>query len=276
MAVQMLNHEKRNRRAVFRAPGAGDGYIGNPLMEKALALFNKHLPRINALIPKGGDILGNVLKGPFTAVRDNIQNELSSGALGAAVGALGGGALGAVVREAMKITGVDDSWFGPLLTLIQRESGGNPNAINNWDINAKNGDPSRGLMQTIGATFRRYKLPGLSNNIFDPLSNVVAGIRYIKARYGSIFNVQQAVGATPKGYDNGGPLPPGGLAYNASTGVEMVLNRAQGLALERRLDADDRPIELTANLHLDGKVIDQRIIRYDKNQVKDLRRGVRP
>ncbi len=39
---------------------------------------------------------------------------------------------------------------------MKTESNGNPNAINNWDINAKNGTPSKGLMQVIDPTFRAY------------------------------------------------------------------------------------------------------------------------
>ena len=74
-------------------------------------------------------------------------------------------------------------------TIVQHESGWNPNAINKTDSNAAAGDPSRGLMQTIGATFREYALPGYNQNIFDPLSNLIAGIRYAVRRYGSLQNV---------------------------------------------------------------------------------------
>ena len=68
--------------------------------------------------------------------------------------------------------------------IVTRESSWNPNITNNWDINAKEGHPSTGLMQTIPSTFHRYALPGLDTNIHDPLSNLVAGIRYAEARYG--------------------------------------------------------------------------------------------
>lgn len=67
--------------------------------------------------------------------------------------------------------------------LIQHESSGNPNAINNWDINAKRGNPSKGLTQTTGTTFAAYHLPGY-NNIFDPVANLLASLRYRKSRYG--------------------------------------------------------------------------------------------
>ena len=70
---------------------------------------------------------------------------------------------------------------------MQTESGGNPNAINNWDINAKRGTPSKGLMQVIDPTFQAYKYPGY-DNIWDPLSNILASIRYTLSRYGSLAN----------------------------------------------------------------------------------------
>jgi SLT domain-containing protein len=67
---------------------------------------------------------------------------------------------------------------------MNAESGGNPMAINNWDSNAAMGQASRGLMQVIPSTFAAYRDPSLSNNIFDPMANMVAAARYIKARYG--------------------------------------------------------------------------------------------
>jgi Transglycosylase SLT domain len=75
-----------------------------------------------------------------------------------------------------------------VLLIIEHESSGNPNAINNWDSNAQAGDPSRGLMQVIGTTFDEYKLPG-HDDIYNPVDNIVAGVRYALARYGSIQNV---------------------------------------------------------------------------------------
>jgi hypothetical protein len=75
-----------------------------------------------------------------------------------------------------------------VLLIIEHESSGNPNAINNWDGNAQAGDPSRGLIQTIGATFDAYKLPGY-DEIYDPVDNIIAGVRYAISRYGSIQNV---------------------------------------------------------------------------------------
>lgn len=73
-------------------------------------------------------------------------------------------------------------------TIIQHESGGNPNAINLWDSNAQAGHPSKGLMQCIDSTFQSHMLPG-HGNIYNPVDNIIAGVRYALSRYGSIENV---------------------------------------------------------------------------------------
>jgi hypothetical protein len=96
------------------------------------------------------------------------------------------GARRELIEKALQLAGVPvtEQNISAVNKIVTRESGWNPNITNNWDINAKRGHPSTGLMQTIPSTFSRYALPGMNNNIHDPLSNLVAGIRYAEARYG--------------------------------------------------------------------------------------------
>jgi uncharacterized protein YukE len=54
--------------------------------------------------------------------------------------------------------------------------------------NAQAGHPSKGLMQTIDSTFSSHALPG-HGNIYNPVDNIIAGVRYALGRYGSIGNV---------------------------------------------------------------------------------------
>src|SRR5690606_24425690 len=61
-----------------------------------------------------------------------------------------------VVEAVLRELGLSLRFTGHVLKAIQKESGGNPRATNNWDINAKNGDPSKGLLQVIGSTFNAY------------------------------------------------------------------------------------------------------------------------
>lgn len=103
------------------------------------------------------------------------------------------GQVGDWINQAMgelQKAGVDTSKMNPqdIALIIQHESGGNPNAANGWDSNAAKGTPSIGLMQTIQPTFDSYKLPG-HNDIRNPVDNIIAGVRYAIARYGSVSNV---------------------------------------------------------------------------------------
>ncbi|MET9015406.1 transglycosylase SLT domain-containing protein [Streptomyces olivaceoviridis] len=93
--------------------------------------------------------------------------------------------------DIMKAKGIPGSYNG-LHRNIMRESSGNPSAINNWDINAVNGIPSKGLLQVIPPTFQAYHVPGTSWNIYDPVANITAAANYAAHRYGSIDNVNSA------------------------------------------------------------------------------------
>ena len=91
----------------------------------------------------------------------------------------------------MKSKGIPGSYNG-LYRNIMRESSGNPNAINDWDINAINGVPSKGLLQVIPPTFTAYHVAGTSWNIYDPVANITAAANYAADKYGSIDNVNSA------------------------------------------------------------------------------------
>jgi len=95
------------------------------------------------------------------------------------------------IREAMDIMkskNIPGSYDGIKRNII-RESGGDPNAVNNWDVNAQNGTPSKGLLQTIQPTFDQYHVEGTANSMTDPVANIVAACNYAAAQYGSIDNV---------------------------------------------------------------------------------------
>ncbi|MFI9415331.1 transglycosylase SLT domain-containing protein [Nocardia gamkensis] len=72
--------------------------------------------------------------------------------------------------------------------IIEHESAGNPYAENRWDSNWVAGHPSKGLMQTIDSTFNAYKAPG-HDDVWNPVDNIIAGVRYSIDRYGSLGNV---------------------------------------------------------------------------------------
>lgn len=104
------------------------------------------------------------------------------------------------VIQALKMTGqYSEANVQRTLYQMQTESGGNPRAINLWDSNARKGIPSKGLMQCIDPTFKAYAMPGFNSNIYDPLSNILASVRYATSRYGSLARAYQG-----HGYANGG------------------------------------------------------------------------
>ncbi|WP_405680120.1 transglycosylase SLT domain-containing protein [Streptomyces sp. NBC_00868] len=98
------------------------------------------------------------------------------------------------IKEAlfiMKKEGIPGTYAG-IHKNIMRESSGNPMAINNWDINAQNGIPSKGLLQVIYPTFKTYHVKGTKFDQYDPVANIVAACNYAADRYGSMDNVNSA------------------------------------------------------------------------------------
>ncbi|MFC7307252.1 transglycosylase SLT domain-containing protein [Streptomyces monticola] len=98
------------------------------------------------------------------------------------------------IRESldiMKAKGIPGSYEG-LHRNIMRESAGDPNAQNDWDINAQNGTPSKGLLQVIQPTFDAYHVAGTEKDLTDPVANITAAANYAADRYGSIDNVDSA------------------------------------------------------------------------------------
>ncbi|MEV6451466.1 transglycosylase SLT domain-containing protein [Streptomyces anulatus] len=98
------------------------------------------------------------------------------------------------IRESldiMKKKNIPGSYEG-LHRNIMRESSGNPNAVNDWDINAQNGIPSKGLLQVIQPTFDAYHVKGTPKKLTDPVANITAAANYAADRYGSIDNVDSA------------------------------------------------------------------------------------
>ncbi|MET7446178.1 transglycosylase SLT domain-containing protein [Streptomyces sp. NPDC005508] len=95
------------------------------------------------------------------------------------------------IKESLAVMaehGIPGSYEGIHRNII-RESAGNPQAINNWDINAINGVPSKGLLQVIDPTFQAYHVPGTSMDSYDPVANITAACNYAADKYGSIDNV---------------------------------------------------------------------------------------
>lgn len=85
------------------------------------------------------------------------------------------------LMAAMKHTGVPSNWLEPLKWLVAHESGGDPRAKNP-------NSTASGLFQIIDTTWAESRDPKLPNDIWNPVINAIAGIRYIIGRYGDPFN----------------------------------------------------------------------------------------
>lgn len=128
---------------------------------------------------------------------------------------------------------------GRTLRRMNQESGGNPNAVNNWDINAKRGYPSQGLMQVVPPTFRAYARAPYNKNILDPMSNIVASMSYALSRYGSLAKAYDRRG----GYVNGTKsarkgvhkVGEAGWEYVDFDGGETVIPHQQSVSIENQL-----------------------------------------
>lgn len=107
-----------------------------------------------------------------------------------------------------------------ILRRLNQESGGDPNAINNWDINAINGTPSKGIMQVIDPTFASYanRTGKYPYDIWDPRANMFAGLNYAQSAYGSI----QSAMDQPGGYARGASYFPGGVGLFGENGPEYA------------------------------------------------------
>ncbi|WP_436676800.1 tape measure protein [Lactiplantibacillus plantarum] len=128
------------------------------------------------------------------------------------------------VARALKANGfaATASQVAAWMKVIRRESNGDPSVINTWDPNAKAGHPSKGLVQTIQPTFDAYKFRG-HNNPLNGYDDLLAGIHYMKAKYGSGSNAFATVSG-PMGYDSGGRIMKKQLAWLAENNPEYVVN----------------------------------------------------
>src|SRR6266498_2076800 len=178
----------------------------------------------------GASMIGGLVKG-FTSVDIKGMIGTTFGGMESLAGNLvGGKSLGGVGLGG--VYGKDDlsRWLTTALLITRhfsadnlkalygramQESTGNPHAINLWDINAQQGHPSKGLLQTIDSTFNAYKMAG-HGDIWNPVDNAIAAIRYMFARYGHI------VGPSGAGYEKGTLGAQRGWAWVGERGPELV------------------------------------------------------
>lgn len=125
------------------------------------------------------------------------------------------------VKKALKKAGLPTSqdYVSAWQRQIQTESGGNAKAIGGTDglLDGR----AKGLVQVKPGTFNAFKLPG-HDNIMNGMDNLIAGMRYASARYGS--SLLDVIGHG-HGYASGGIINSPEIAWLAEGGFsESVIS----------------------------------------------------
>lgn len=162
------------------------------------------------------DFGGGVLKG-WKSVKGFFSGLLGGGGKGF------GGSVTSWLTAALGATGTPLSWLPGLQKLVNAESGGNPSAVNPITVL---GQHATGLLQMLPSTFAAHAMKGFGN-ILNPVHNAIAAIRYIKSRYGSVYNTPLFSGGSYKGYNGGlNRVPYDGFKARLHKD-EMVLTRQE-------------------------------------------------
>ncbi|WP_280196256.1 transglycosylase SLT domain-containing protein [Nocardia farcinica] len=230
------------------------------------SLFDRVRAGIGGLVSSGRSLMiDNLLAKPLRGLADQVPvfdqlgefgqmprafaRKMADAVIGWVTSRLGGESGGGVVdydpawgvehwremaKEAMRRVGFnadDETQVNAMLAQIKSESGGNPNIAQQIvDVNGTGEAAGVGLLQIIPSTYEAYRDPELPNNRRDPFSNMVAALRYYKARYGMDLTTMWGKG---HGYDQGGIFPHGTWGFNASGLPEAVLTNPQWRLFEQ-------------------------------------------
>lgn len=163
-----------------------------------------------------------------------------------------------LVEKLLREKGQPLEYADAVIARINQESSGDPRAQNNWDSNAKAGNPSKGGMQTTQTTFDAYKDPG-HGDIWNMEDNIRASMNYVlrdpKFKGRTLKDVYLQAG----GYNAGGwisgfgtkdsvPLvgAPGEFIVNRRAAAE---NRAELEAMNSGRSVSSRGPSVTYNIH---------------------------
>ncbi|MGH3556019.1 MAG: hypothetical protein ACRDTK_00600 [Mycobacterium sp.] len=149
-------------------PGAGPGALALPALARLTAIT--HQRRGAAVAPRPRRAGLNLHK-PVVSQTPGAQH------------------VRAAIRAALDTKGINNpvaraNWEAGMMTVADRESDFNPNAVNRDDDNARRGDPSEGAFQMTGTTFGAYHEPGTLPDNRDLVAQAAAFINYVQDRYG--------------------------------------------------------------------------------------------
>ena len=239
-----------------------DRFVTGPI-KQATEKFKK-----NKFVQMGTGLAGKMFDGIKTKAADLLGKlpgfgDAIEGGKKVFNGIAGKVKLTAWMSEALKKKGLMNP--GNLASGIARalkESGGDPNIVQQvQDVNS-GGNEARGLMQVIPPTFKANMEPG-HGNIFDPVDNILASINYTLKRYGSVRGGWDQ----PGGYALGGIVDhvwdaPVGTVHALRPGVSTIYNGTGSTEMFQRVDTTAPGTSGEAHLHLHGTEYDEsRMIR---------------
>ena len=144
-------------------------------------------------------------------------------------------------------------------------------------------------MQVIDPTFKTWAMPPYNKDIYDPLSNMLASIRYAVARYGSLAKAYSGHGYADGGFPKfgeyflareNGPELVGRVGHrnavvnndqivaSISEGVESAIQRQNAetnYLLRRVVELEQALLDKDTSLKVDGKKMDKQLSRARKN-----------
>lgn len=175
------------------------------------SVFTKFTSSISSGAGLASDIITNFPSAIAKSAISWIKNLFSEDAGGSSANPSGSGVQRWKddVIKALKANGLStsDAMVAKVLRQIATESGGNPNAKQpGSDPDGDGSGPALGLMQTKRSTFNTNKFAG-HGSIFNGYDNLLAALKYAKARYGSSLSFL----GNGHGYANGGVVSAEGL-----------------------------------------------------------------
>ncbi|OLR89899.1 transglycosylase SLT domain-containing protein [Actinokineospora bangkokensis] len=102
--------------------------------------------------------------------------------------------------EILVAHGVDPSKIDPglIAQIVDRQSGGNPHAIDMSAPGAADGQAPKGIMGVTDQQFQQHQVPGYQN-IWEPVDNMLAGIKHLVQEWGSIMDALNALNGGTSG-----------------------------------------------------------------------------
>ncbi|WP_347134453.1 phage tail tape measure protein [Staphylococcus capitis] len=146
---------------------------------------------------------------------------------GGGVGGSGSAAARRAIQRAQSILGgrYKSSYITEqMMRVAKRESNFQSDAVNNWDVNAQKGTPSKGMFQMIEPSFRAYAKPG-HGNILNPTDEAISAMRYIVGKWVPIMGSWRSAfkRAGDFAYGTGGVINTSGMYQLAEGGYPEIV-----------------------------------------------------